>query len=301
MPQDMSTAAGPVTFLRRAAPAFFRQMSSEITQESVPAPHHPLPKLWPDRGLHATWLGHSTVLLKVDGFTILTDPVFSSRVGLNMGPMTVGIKRIVEPAVEFRDLPSIDLILLSHAHMDHFDLPSLRQLEDKRTHLVTAHRTCDLLRPKRYAKAHELRWNEAVQAGAATVTAFPVEHWGARIRSDVYRGFNGYLVEVNGRRIVFGGDTAYTEAFKALRTSKPVDLAVMPIGAYNPWIHVHCNPEQAWKMANDAGAEFVLPVHHQTFRLGREARLEPIERMLAAAGSSTDRVCMRQIGAEFHL
>jgi len=80
-----------------------------------------------------------------------------------------------------------------------------------------------------------------------------------------------------------------------------VDLAVMPIGAYNPWIQVHCNPEQAWKMANDAGAEFVLPVHHQTFRLGREARLEPIERMLVAAGSSPDRVCMRQIGAEFHL
>ena len=301
IPQDMSTALGPVTFLRRAAPAFFRQMSTEITQESIPAPHQPQPQFWPDVGSHATWLGHSTVLLKIDGYTILTDPVFSSRVGLNMGPMTVGIKRIVEPAVDLPDLPCIDLILLSHAHMDHFDLPSLRQLEDKRTHVVTAHRTCDLLRPKRYGTAHELRWNESVRAGAATVKAFPVEHWGARIRSDVYRGFNGYVVEVHGRRIVFGGDTAYTEAFKTIRTSKRVDLAVMPIGAYNPWIHVHCNPEQAWKMANDAGAEFVLPVHHQTFRLGREARLEPIERLLEVAGRSPDRVCLQEIGEEFHL
>lgn len=301
MPQDMATASGAVTFLRRAGPAFLRQMSNEINQETVPAPHQPSPRLWPDRGLHATWLGHSTVLLKANGFTILTDPVFSNRVGLNMGPMTVGIKRIVEAAVEFENLPPIDLILLSHAHMDHFDLPSLRQLENKRTHVVTAHRTCDLLRPKRYAKVHELRWNETVQAGAAAVTAFQVRHWGARIRSDVYRGFNGYLVEVNGRRIVFGGDTAYTDSFKGLRTSKPVDLAVMPIGAYDPYIQVHCNPEQAWKMANDAGAEFVLPVHHQTFRLGREPRFEPIERMLTAAGSSPDRICIRQIGAEFHL
>jgi L-ascorbate metabolism protein UlaG (beta-lactamase superfamily) len=298
---DMAMSSGTVTFLRRAAPAFLRQVSREFTRESVPAPLSPRPRLWPNHGLHAAWLGHSTVLLKVDGFTILTDPVFSSRVGLSMGPMTVGIKRIVEPAAEFGDLPPIDLILLSHAHMDHFDIPSLRRLESGRTHVVTAHRTCDLLRPRRYASAHELRWNESAQIGPAKVKAFQVAHWGARIRSDVYRGFNGYLIEVSGRRLVFGGDTAYTDTFRALRSSRPVDLAVMPIGAYNPWIQVHCNPEQAWKMANHAGAEFVLPVHHQTFRLGREARLEPIERIMAAAGSSVDRVCIRQIGAEFHL
>ncbi len=301
MSPDMATAAGPVTFLRRAAPAFLSQMSKEFKQEIQPAPHRSHPKLWPDEGLHAAWLGHSTVLFKVDGFTVLTDPVFSHRVGVNMGPMTVGIKRIVEPAASFDDLPPIDLILLSHAHMDHFDYPSLRRLESRRTRVITAHRTCDLLRPRRYGAAHELRWNDRVQAGAATVTAFQVKHWGARIRSDVYRGYNGYLVELNGRRIVFGGDTAYTESFRTVRSSKPVDLAIMPIGAYNPWIHVHCNPEQAWAMANDAGAEFVLPVHHQTFRLGREGRLEPIERLLTAAGSSSDRVCIRQIGAEFHL
>ena len=259
-----------------------------------------MPALWPQSGLHAAWLGHTTVLLSLDGFTVLTDPVFSARIGLNFGPLTVGMKRLVDIAAPLPDLPPIDLVLLSHAHMDHFDLPSLRQLEDAHTHVITADRTSDLLRPKRYGGVQELRWNQSIQIGPARVTAFEVAHWGARMRSDLFRGYNGYLIEVERHRIVFGGDTAYTHSFRQLRSSKPVDLAIMPIGAYDPWIHVHCNPEQAWTMANDAGAEFVLPVHHQTFQLGREARLEPIERLVAAAGSAPERVCVSEIGAEFH-
>jgi L-ascorbate metabolism protein UlaG (beta-lactamase superfamily) len=240
------------------------------------------------------------VLLKVNGFTILTDPVFSSRVGLNFGPLTVGLKRLVDVALKLDELPRIDLILLSHAHMDHFDLPSLRRLESGQTSVVTAVRTCDLLRARRYRKVHELRWNETVAAGAARVTAFEVAHWGARMRSDVYRGYNGYVLEVAGRRFLFGGDTAYTENFRRARSSKPIDLAIMPIGAYDPWIRVHCNPEQALRMAELAGAERILPVHHKTFKLSREGNNEPIERLLAAAGSSPDRVCLGEIGEECH-
>ena len=276
-------------------------MSREYKRESLPAPLHPKPLLWPNEGLHAAWIGHSTVLLKLDGFTILTDPVFSARVGLNFGPLTVGIKRLVDVAAPLADLPPIDLVLLSHAHMDHFDLPSLRQLENPATHVITADKTSDLLRRRRYGTVRELRWNESIQAGAATVKAFQVEHWGARMRSDIYRGYNGYVVEVGRHRILFGGDTAYTETFKGVRSSKPIDLAIMPIGAYDPWIRVHCNPEEAWAMANDAGAEYILPVHHQTFQLSREPRNEPIERMLAAAGSEPKRICLQEIGAEFHL
>src|SRR5581483_3556709 len=288
-------------FLRRAAPAFFHEISKDYKRDVIAAPLQPDPKPWPEEGLHAAWLGHSTVLLKLDGFTILTDPVFSIRIGLNFGPVTVGIKRLVEVAAPIVDLPRVDLILLSHAHMDHFDLPSLRALENPQTLVVTPYRTTDLLRPKRYAKVQEVRWNESVQAGEAKVTAFEVAHWGARMRSDVYRGYNGYLIEVRRRRIVFGGDTAYTDSFKQLRSSQPVHLAIMPVGAYDPWIRVHCDPEQAWTMANHAGAEFVLPVHHQTFQLSREPRLEPIERLLTAAGNTPDRVCLQKIGQEFHL
>src|SRR5437879_7682268 len=100
------------------------------------APFTPTPRDWPDRGLHAAWLGHSTVLLKIDGTTILTDPVFSDRVGLSLGPVTIGLKRLVAPAAPLTRIPKVDLVLLSHAHMDHFDIPTLRLLENSRTSVV---------------------------------------------------------------------------------------------------------------------------------------------------------------------
>ena len=301
MSARLARAPETARFLRRAAPAFLHEISRDYRRESSPSPGEPDPRSWPDHGLHAAWLGHSTVLLKVDGFTVLTDPVFSSRIGLKVGPMTLGIKRLVDVALPVGQLPRIDLIVLSHAHMDHFDLPSLRALENKATHVITAYRTTDLLRGRRYAGVQELRWNETARVREATVTAFEVKHWGARMRSDVYRGYNGYVVKIGNYRILFGGDTAYTEAFKRLKTSEPIHLAIMPIGAYDPWIRVHCNPEQAWSMANDAGAEYILPVHHQTFKLSNEGAHEPLERIMAAAGSASSRICLQEIGGEFHI
>ena len=137
--------------------------------------------------------------------------------------------------------------------------------------------------------------------GPANIRAFEVKHWGARMRTDVHRGYNGYLIEAGRYCIVFGGDTAYTDLFRKVRSSKPVDLAIMPIGAYDPWIRMHCNPEQALEMANQAGAEFVLPVHHRTFKLSSEPYDEPIERLLQACGSAEDRIPIREIGEDFHL
>jgi L-ascorbate metabolism protein UlaG (beta-lactamase superfamily) len=300
LPERIQRVPETARFIRSAAPAFFREVSNDYARPVVPAALQPNPELWPNIGLHAAWLGHSTVLLKIDGFTILTDPVFSTRIGLSVGPLTLGIKRLVESALPPQAFPPVDLVLLSHAHMDHFDLPSLRRLENPLTQIVTASQTSDLLRARRYARVHELRWNESVEVGAARITAFEVAHWGARMRGDIYRGYNGYVIELGKMRIVFGGDTALTDSFKRLRTARRVDLAIMPVGAYDPWIRVHCNPEQAWQMANEAGAEFVLPVHHQTFRLSREPRLEPIERILQAAGSAPERIALQSIGQEFH-
>jgi L-ascorbate metabolism protein UlaG (beta-lactamase superfamily) len=265
------------------------------------APERPNPRQWPDRGLFAAWLGRSTVLLKIDGFTVLTDPVFSRRVGINLGPFTLGLKRLVEPALEVSRLPKIDLVLLSHAHFDHFEIPSLRRLENRGTAVITAARTSDLLRTNRYASVRELAWNESATVGPLTVRAFRVNHWGARMRSDTYRGYNGYTIEAGRHRVLFGGDTAVTSNFRSLKSSRPFDLSIMPVGAYNPWIHYHCTPEQSWDMANDAGSEFFLPVHHQTFALSREPYLEPIERVQAAAGNHPDRVAVHRIGQEFRL
>lgn len=251
--------------------------------------------------MFAAWVGHSTVLLKIDGITVLTDPVFSNRVGIAVGPLTVGIKRIVEPAVRPADLPRIDVILLSHAHMDHFDIRSLRRLENRLTTVITAANTSDLLRAHCYARVHELRWGETARAGPLMVEAFPVNHWGARMRTDTHRGYNGYTMEAGRYRLLFGGDTAATTSFRSLKKQRPFDLAIMPVGAYNPWIHYHCTPEQAWQMAGDAGFEFFFPVHHQTLMLSREPYLEPIERVYGAAGRDPDRVAVRQIGQQFHI
>jgi len=288
-------------FVYRAAPEIWKRVSQDRKREVLPAPHRPDPKSWGDRGLYAAWLGHTTVLLKIDGFTLLTDPVFSTRVGIGLGPVTVGLKRLVEPALDIADLPKIDLVLISHAHMDHFDLPSLRRLESRGTTVVTAAKTGDLLRANRYAKVSELGWDERAAVGPLEIRAFQVNHWGARMRNDTYRGYNGYTIEAGRYRVLFGGDTAVTTAFRGLRKSRPFDLGIMPVGAYNPWVRAHCTPEQAWQMANDAGVESFLPVHHQTFALSREPYLEPIERVHAAAGGNADRVAVRQIGEEFRV
>ena len=269
------------------------------------APFTPHPELWPDVGLHAAWLGHSTVLIKIEGTTILTDPVFSMRAGLNLGPLTIGVKRLIEPALrlpgtERNAIPRPDLILLSHAHMDHFDLPSLRRLESHQTGVLTASKTADLLRVTRYGQVDELAWGETARIGEIKVRAFEVNHWGARMQSDTFRGFNGYLIESPRYRVIFGGDTALTGTFRQLRSSRPIDLAIMPIGAYNPWIRAHCTPEQALQMANDAGAETILPVHHQTFELSREPRFEPIERLTAALADAPERLALAEIGQEIH-
>lgn len=288
-------------FAFQAGPILWQRMSEDRKRSVQPPPRVPRLSEWHGKGLQAAWIGHSTVLIRVDGFTILTDPVFSTRIGIRIGPLTLGMKRLVHPALELSEIGVPDLILLSHAHMDHLDRPSLRKLENHGTTVITAAGTSDLLRVKGYRTVHELRWDETCQVGPAKVRAIEVKHWGARTRTDVHRGYNGYLIEAGRHRILFGGDTAYTDGFRKIRSSKPIDLAIMPIGAYDPWIHAHCNPEQALSMANHAGAEFVLPVHHRTFKLSNEPYDEPIERLLVAAGSAEHRIATRDIGEEFHL
>jgi len=283
------------------APSFWHQFVNEWSRPIQPPPRRPDLRAWTDRGMHIAWVGHATVLLKLDGWTILTDPVLGNKAGLSLGPLTLGVKRLVAPAVELEDLPPIDLVLLSHAHMDHFDIPTLRKLERKGTRVITAASTSDLLRVDRYSSVRELRWGQQEQAGPALVRAIEVNHWGARMRTDTWRGYNGYVIECGRWRVMFAGDTAGTDLFRRVHTARGMDAAIMPIGSYNPWIRYHCTPEQAWRMGNEAGAELFIPVHHQTFGLSREPRTEPIERFRAAAGARQDRIAFDQIGGELHL
>ncbi len=243
--------------------------------------YHPQPRTWDDDDVTIAWLGHATVLINFYGTWLLTDPALRSRVGLRVAGATFGPRRLVHPALALRELPPLDAVLISHAHMDHSDLGTLRRLP-RHTRTVVQRGNSDLV--GRFARIDELAWGESVDINGARVVAIEVSHWGARLLTDRHRGYGGFLIEKNNRAIVFGGDTAYTHAFAKLRQRARIDLAILPIGAYDPYIHVHANPEQAWAMAREMGADHILPIHHSTFRLSREPTNEPITRLLAAVG-----------------
>jgi L-ascorbate metabolism protein UlaG (beta-lactamase superfamily) len=333
--------------VRRWLGHLFREWTIESWRPIAPAFAKPEPATWSDAQVTLAWLGHATVLINFFGVTILTDPALFARIGIRLPGFTIGPKRLTAPALEFQELPKIDLVLLSHAHFDHFDLRTLRCF-DENTSVITARATSDLLRRTQFRDITELDWGEGktfkTAAGEIDIGAVAVKHWGARKQRDDYRGYNGYLLERNRRRIIFAGDTAMTDSFAELRrrgaiagpgsagqllqssaaagsmdvkgrswATQPVeptgcpaganrvDLAIMSIGAYNPWIRSHCTPEQAIEMANAAGARFIMPVHHQTFRLSFEPFREPIERFEAALSKTPERIALREIGETFVL
>jgi L-ascorbate metabolism protein UlaG (beta-lactamase superfamily) len=296
----------------------WREWIVESRRSIAPAFAKPNPTEWSNNRVTAAWLGHATVLINFFGIKILTDPVLFPRIGIRIPFLfTIGPKRLTAPALKFDELPKIDIILLSHAHFDHIDTRTLRRLSRRRslrrpkedfnapTKVITASRTRDLLRWTRLRDITELRWGErktiAHSLGEIDIIAVRLKHWGARLQRDDYRGYNGYLIERNGRRILFSGDTAFTETFGELRENGPIDLAIFSIAAYNPWIRSHCTPEQAIEMANAAGAQFIMPVHHQTFRLSFEPSREPIERFQAALRDQPERIALREIGETFVL
>ena len=304
MEQETTQGPLPRSRSRRWIAHLWREWIIESWRPIAPAFAHPTPAQWSDAHVTAAWLGHATVLINFFGTKILTDPALFPRVGIRILGLTIGPKRLTAPALKVGELPEIDLILLSHAHFDHFDLHTLHRLKPS-TKIITAPETADLLRWTRFRDISELRWREtktiATRAGSVDVRAVPVKHWGARTRNDFHRGYNGYLIEKNNRRILFGGDTAFTDTFTGLREFGPIDLAMMSVSCYNPWIRSHCTPEEAVEMANYAGARFIMPIHHQTFRLSFEPFREPIERFERALRDEPERIALREIGETFVL
>jgi len=241
-------------------------------------------------------------LINFYGVTILTDPVLGKRIGADSLLGTIGPKRFIAPGLTPRELPPIDLVLLSHAHMDHLDPATLRRLPGN-PKVITAAGTTDLLQDTGLRDARCLGWGERARVGTKNgevdVSAFEVKHWGARWKLDRYRGYNGYVIAREGKQIIFGGDTALTDTFKTLKGQGSYDLAIMPIGAYKPWLCSHCSPEQAVRMANDAGAKYFLPIHFKTFPFRREGVVKPMERLEHAI--ENDRIALRDIGETFRL
>lgn len=256
---------------------------------------------WSDKTVDVCWVGHATVLVNFHGLHILTDPVLFDRVGAQIGIGTIGRKRLVAPALDPFKLPRIDLVLLSHAHMDHMDMPSLSRMPASAS-VVTAPNTSDILSGQPFHTPSELKWGQktlrTTPSGDIEVQAVEVKHWGARWRSDSHRGYVGYLLKRGGKTILFGGDTAYTEAFAQLRQER-IDLAIMPIGSYGSRSGNHCTPEESVQMLDACGATYIVPVHHSTFPIGKEPLEEPLARLEEAVAG--DRIAIKQIGQTWRL
>lgn len=243
----------------------------------------------PQEPLAASWLGHATALLRVGDLTVLTDPVLSGRIGPRVAGRTVGVHRLMR--APFGVPPPIDVILISHAHFDHLDRPTLRRLLSPRTTVITARHTGRLI-PGGFGDVIEIDWGQELTHRGVTFAALRPEHWGARAAWDRHRGYNAYLVKTSRQSALFAGDTAITDAFKGL---KP-DLAVFGIGAYSPWRHMHATPEEVWDMFLASQARWLMPIHHSTFELSDEHMDEPMQRLLAAAGEQETRVVARMPG-----
>jgi len=262
--------------------------------------HRPKPSEWRDDAVTVAWLGHATLLINFYGKYVLTDPVFSERVGIRLPGGALGPRRLVRSPLAAAELPALDLILQSHAHMDHLDIRSWKQLRPGPA-VVMAPNNARYIRGLGFAPVTELRWGETLEVGGVKVTAVEVKHWGQRVPWSRGLGYNAYLLERNGHTILFGGDTAYTDSLRRACEGRRIDVAILPIGGYFPYIHMHASPEQAWNMFRGLGAGFLIPIHHQTFILSYEPPQEPLQRLLAAAGDESDRVVIREIGETFVL
>ncbi len=218
--------------------------------------------------LAMTWIGHASFLIQFTDLNVLIDPNFANWLFL--------LKRVRRAGLKIRDLPPADLVLLTHAHFDHFHKPTLRQLPSPRIAIVPWG-VGDLARGLGFDRIIELEWWESFQRGDWKVTLTPSKHWGARTLSDHHRGYGGYVLEHQGRRVYHAGDSAYFEGFKEIGRRCAPEIALLPIGAYHPesFRNVHMGPDEAIKVYRDLKAKWLVPMHFGTFRLSFEDMDEP--------------------------
>jgi len=229
--------------------------------------------------ISVTFIGHSTWLIQTPSGNLITDPMYSRRAG----PFNLfGPRRVRDAAVPFEDLPPISLVLLSHNHYDHCDLPTLRRLARRFDPLVvTPLGNARLVRSTGITRVEERDWWGTAQLAALDITLTPAQHFSARGPFDRNRGlWCGFRIETGGVRLFFAGDTGYGPFFREIRRQLgPVDLALLPIGAYEPrWFmkDIHMNPAEAVQAHLDLEASQSLGMHFGTFQLTPEAIDDPL-------------------------
>ncbi len=246
-----------------------------------------------------TFIGHSSFFIQIGGQNLVIDPNYAKWIFV--------LKRLRRPGVRLRDLPPIDIVLVSHAHFDHLHRPSLRSIA-RLSHrkngtpplLIVPEHVSDLVSDLGFREVVELQWWQDFRHNGISVTHTPSQHWGARIIRDMHRGFGGFVVKSNKHSFYHSGDTAYFDGFHEIGRRLHPQLALLPIGAYDPpsFRNVHTNPEDAVQAFIDLNAGWMVPMHYGTFRLSHEPMEEPVEFLdrVATTRGVRDRVLILQEG-----
>jgi L-ascorbate metabolism protein UlaG (beta-lactamase superfamily) len=262
---------------------------------------HTTPASWPDDRLTITNLGHATLLMNFFGVRIISDPTLMNRVGVSMGSLfTIGPQRHIAPPLLPSEMADLQVILITHAHMDHLDLPSIAAMP-KSAAVISCDRSAKLIARLGFKDVRELKWGQAAEARGITVRAMSANHWGKRWPPlGGHYGFNSYVLEKDGHRMLLACDSAETDIFATLAANPP-EVAAFSIGAYDPWIWYHANPEQVWSMFLSTRSRYLVPIHWGTFKLSKEPMEEPMQRLIAAAGDKADQIVLREIGGTWSL
>lgn len=270
-----------ITF-RKKARQFGRIVKHSALTPRSGKSHKPLPVAEQDLGI--TFIGHSGFLIQTGGKNILVDPNFARWLFI--------LKRLRHPGIRVKDLPQIDMVLVTHAHFDHLHRPSLRaiaRLNRRRfgtaPMMVVPNDVADVVSGLGYREIVELNWWERCRHASLTITHTPARHWGARILRDSHRGYGGYVIEGNGYSIYHAGDTAYFKGFTEIGQRLEPQIALLPIGAYSPpsFRNVHTSPGDAVQAFVDLKAHWMIPMHYGTFRLSHEPIEEPVQLLASEA------------------
>lgn len=221
-----------------------------------------------------TWIGHSSFLIQMNGLNIVTDIVWANRMGFDV--------RLTEPGLTPEQMPEIDVVLISHSHYDHLDIPSLRKLKGNPVFLAPIGLK-NFLERRKFNDVKEFKWWDSTSINNVTFTFVPSRHWTKRTLTDTNTShWGGWMMEGGGKTIYFVGDSGYFEGFKEIGEKFSIDFALIPIGAYEPeWFmsSQHINPEEAVQVFLDMRAKMFIPMHYGAFRLADDTPKEALDRL----------------------
>jgi L-ascorbate metabolism protein UlaG (beta-lactamase superfamily) len=283
--------------LRKRATQFGRLVRRSAVTPRCGESHKPL--LAANGELGVTFIGHSSFFLQIGGQNVVIDP--------NFAPWLFVLKRLRRPGMRVADLPAIDVVLVSHAHFDHLHRASLRaivhnnlRVRRRAPAIIVPTNVSDLVADLGFSEIIELDWWNSSRHGPLSVTHVPSQHWGARILKDEHRGYGGFVLSAEKHSVYHAGDTAYFNGFREIGRRLAPQLALLPIGAYNPpqFRNVHTSPADATRAFLDLKSRWMVPMHYGTFRLSHEPVDEPLQLLDQAARSAgiQDRVVVMEEG-----